>query len=88
MNTYRLTHPDLDFYVDVTVHERDGLGDRGPRRGLAGRRGREHAARSCESRAAGAGRAVCGAFAAEARSVTLSLPFGHPLGYRTHIVPA
>ena len=21
---YRLTHPDLDFYVDVTVHERDG----------------------------------------------------------------
>jgi hypothetical protein len=20
---FRLTHPDLDFYVDVTVHERD-----------------------------------------------------------------
>ena len=20
----RLTHPDLDFYVDVTIHERDG----------------------------------------------------------------
>ena len=24
MHHYRLTHPDLTFYVDVTVHERDG----------------------------------------------------------------
>ena len=24
MPDFRLTHPDLDFYVDVTVHERDG----------------------------------------------------------------
>jgi hypothetical protein len=24
MHNVRLTHPDLDFYVDVTVHERDG----------------------------------------------------------------
>lgn len=24
MQSFRLTHPDLDFYVDVTVHERDG----------------------------------------------------------------